>query len=92
MPTDTVETVAKPAAETTRQAVQDAGWRTLTAASDLRSGPGTEGQEITIAWYPEFKDLGVPSGMIKNGRNEPEGAAAFLEVYRYTGRTWLPVD
>lgn len=74
-----------------RQTLQDAGWRSLTAANDPRRGPGTEGAECTIAWYPEFKDLGVPTAMVRVGRHDHPEGSRFVEIYRRTGSVWMPV-
>lgn len=83
-------TIATP--DTLRRELQDAGWRTLSDSTDIRRTVAEEGAELTIIWYPEFKDLGVPTALIKSGRVDIPDHCPYGEVYRSTGRTWIPVD
>ncbi len=67
------------------------GWRTMDLATDPRRGPGTEGAEITIGYWPQFGALGVGTAMVREGRHEAPGAA-YTEAYRRSSYSWLPVD
>jgi hypothetical protein len=73
-----------------RLAMQDQGWRTLSDASDARRTGGTVGSEVTIAHFPAFAGLGVPTQMIRAGRHDAPDGAGFTEWYRYSGSTWIP--
>lgn len=75
-----------------RLSLQDAGWRTLSEASDSRRVGASDGVEVTIAHFPLFRALGVPTQMIRPGRHTAPDGAGFTEVYRCSGGTWIPVD
>lgn len=90
--TDTPTDAPDITADQIRRELQNAGWRSLTDATDIRRIRGAEGAELTILWYPEFRKLGVPQALIRAGRVEIPDTCPYAEVYRSTGRTWIPVD
>lgn len=90
--TTTAATIAPeaPSAAGQRLALQDQGWRTLSDATDNRRTGGSVGAEITIAHFPQFAGLGVPTRMIRDGRHDAPEGSGFTECYRYSGTCWIP--
>jgi hypothetical protein len=82
--------IAAPSPAGQRLALQDEGWRTLSDATDTRRTGGTVGAEITIAHFPHFAGLGVPTRMIRDGRHDAPAGAGFTEQYRFSGTCWIP--
>jgi hypothetical protein len=89
-PSPDLELLTATSAAGQRLALQDEGWRSLSDASDTRRTGGTVGAELTIAHFPQFSGLGVPTRMIRDGRHDAPTGAGFTEHYRYSGSCWIP--
>lgn len=75
------------------------GWRTLETSTDPRNvamSAGQVGQQITIAYFPEFKSYGIAStsALFRRGAHQAEGAG-YTETYRVMqavsgAASWVP--
>lgn len=66
------------------------GWRSLSDATDPRRAAAARGTIVTVAYWPEFKELGVPAAMFKEGAVEVPDSAAWSETYIRGNTTWMP--